>query len=314
MSSVLVSKLESSNEPIERIFSRSMLVRIGWRTSRRFFFELPLWSRMFGLGPMNDTEAHHELLADRVDRRVRDLREVLLEVGVEQLRLRRERRDRRVGAHRADRLGAGHRHRLHQKVEVFLRVAEGLLAIEQRDVAAGDARLDGAEFLQHELGAVDPLAVGVQAADLLLDLRVGDDTALLEVDQQHLARLQAPLGDDLLLGNRQHAGFRGHHDEPVVGDEVARRAQAVAVERGADLAAVGEGHGGGAVPRLHHGGVILVEGAALLVHERVAGPGLGDEHHHGMGQRVAASGPGIRARCRSTPCRTGPRRRSARAW
>ena len=32
-------------------------------------------------------EAHHELLADRVDRRVRHLREVLLEVGVQQLRL-----------------------------------------------------------------------------------------------------------------------------------------------------------------------------------------------------------------------------------
>ena len=54
MSSVLVSK-ESSNEPIERIFSRSSLVRIGWRTSRRFFFEAPLWSRMFGRGPMKET-------------------------------------------------------------------------------------------------------------------------------------------------------------------------------------------------------------------------------------------------------------------
>ncbi len=128
----------------------------------------------------------------------------------------------------------------------------------------------------------------MQAAEVLLDLGIGDDAALLEVDQQHLARLQAPLGDDLLLGDRQHAGFRRHHDEPVVGDEVARRAQAVTVERGADLASVGEGHGGGAVPRLHHRGVVLVEGAALLVHERVAGPGLGDEHHHGMGQRVAA--------------------------
>ena len=32
-------------------------------------------------------EAHHEFLADRVDRRVRDLSEILLEVSVKQLRL-----------------------------------------------------------------------------------------------------------------------------------------------------------------------------------------------------------------------------------
>ena len=62
--------------------------------------------------------------------------------------------------------------------------------------------------------------------------------------------------------------------------KIARWAQAVAVERGADLAAVGEGNGGRAVPRLHQRGVVLVEGAALLVHQRIARPGLRDHHHH----------------------------------
>ncbi len=54
MSSVLVSKA-SSNEPMERIFSRSPLVRMGWRTSSRLRLELPSWSRRFGRGPMKDT-------------------------------------------------------------------------------------------------------------------------------------------------------------------------------------------------------------------------------------------------------------------
>jgi hypothetical protein len=74
----------------------------------------------------------------------------------------------------------------------------------------------------------------------------------------------------------------------VVGDDVARRAQAVAVERRADLAAVGEGDGGRAVPRLHQRGVIFVEGLAVLIHQLVAGPGFRDQHHHRMGQRIAA--------------------------
>ena len=70
--------------------------------------------------PDERDEAHHQLLADRVDRRVGDLREVLLEVGVEQLRLVGERRDRRVVAHRADGFLAGGRHRRHQELQVFL--------------------------------------------------------------------------------------------------------------------------------------------------------------------------------------------------
>ena len=101
-------------------------------------------------------EAHHQFLADRVDRRVGDLREVLLEIGVEQLRLVRHRRDRRIGAHRADRFLARRRHRRHQDLGVFQRVAESLLAIEQRHVAAQRPRLDRLQVFEDELGVVEP--------------------------------------------------------------------------------------------------------------------------------------------------------------
>ena len=238
--------------------------------------------------PDERDEAHDGLLADRVDRRVRDLREVLLEVGVEELRLLGERRERRVRAHRADRLLAGDGHGLHEQLEVFLRVAEGLLAIEQADVAPRLARLHRAQILQHDLGVLHPVGVGVRGGQLALDLLVRDDAALLEVDQQHAARLEAPGLDDLLVRDRQGAHLGSEHHEAVVGHDVPRRAQAVAVQGRADLAAVREGHGGRAVPRLHQGSVILVEGASLLAHQRVAGPGLRDEHHHRVGERVAA--------------------------
>ena len=121
-----------------------------------------------------------------------------------------------------------------------------------------------------------------------LELLVGKEAALVEIDEQHLARLQAPLRHDVLLGNGQDAHLGSHDDAVVAGDEIARRAQAVAVEGGADLAAVGEGDRRRAVPWLHQRGVVLVERAALLVHERVARPGLRNHHHHRMGERVAA--------------------------
>ena len=238
--------------------------------------------------PDERDEAHHRFFADRVDRRVRDLREILLEVVVEQFWLAREHRDGRVGAHRADGFLAGRRHRRHQELQVFLAVAERLLPIEQRGVGGRRARADGRKLLQHDLRAGQPLAVGVGARQPPLQLVVGDDAALFEVDQQHLAGLQPPLGDDLLVRHRQHADFRRHDDQAVVGDDVARRAEPVAVERRGDLAAVGEGDRRRPVPRLHDRGVVLVEGAPLLVHERVAGPGLGDQRHRRMRQLVAA--------------------------
>ena len=239
--------------------------------------------------PDEGDEAHHQLLADRVDRRVRHLREVLLEVGVQQLGLVGQDRHRRVGAHRAHRLLAGVRHRRHQELEALLRVAERLLQIEQRDVGLLARDLLGQrQVADLHLRALQPLLVGIARGEIGLEVVIGDDAAFLEVDQQHLAGLQAPLLRDVLLGHREHAGLRRHHHAVVLGDEVARGPQPVAVERGADLAPVGEGHGGRAVPRLHQAGVVLVEGAPLAVHQRVAGPRLGDQHHRRMREAVAA--------------------------
>ena len=60
-----------------------------------------------------------------------------------------------------------------------------------------------------------PVAVGMALGQRRLDLVVGNEAALFEVDQQHLAGLQPPLGDDLVLGNLQHAHFGRHHDAVV---------------------------------------------------------------------------------------------------
>ena len=233
-------------------------------------------------------ERHDQLLADRVDWRVGHLGEVLLEISVQQLRLGGERRNRRVGAHRADRFLAGLGHRHHQEFDAFLRVAEGLLTVEQADIGARRRCAAPRQLMHADLGAVEPLLVGMRARQLSLDLLVGDDAALFEIDQQHLAGLEPPLLDNAVLGDRQHAGLRGHDHQPVLGDEIARRAQAVAVQGGADLPSVGEGHGGGAVPRLHQTGVIFVEGAALRIHQRIAGPGFRDQHHRRVRERIAA--------------------------
>ena len=245
-----------------------------------------------GLGADEAHQRHHHFLADRVDGRVRDLCETLLEVVVEGLVVSRQHRDRRVGAHRADGFLAVERHRCHQELDVLLRVAEGLLAVQQRFRRLWHAVVIGAGHLvQTHAQRVDPLPVGLGGGQLRLDLAVVDDAPLLQVDQEHLAGLQPPFLDDARIRDLgQHAGFRRHHHQIVFRHQVACRPQAVAVQRGTDLPAIGEGQRRGAVPRLHHCGVIFIEGPPRRVHGRMLLPGLGNHHHHRVGHRIARHG------------------------
>ena len=102
--------------------------------------------------------------------------------------------------------------------------------------------------------------------ELGLDLVVGDDAALRGVDEEDLARLEPALAHDLLGRHVEHADLRRHDHAVVVGDPVARRAQAVAVEHRADHGAVGERDRRRTVPRLHQRRVVAVERLALGVH------------------------------------------------
>ena len=163
-----------------------------------------------------------------------------------------------------------------------------MLTIKQRGRGVFIGFSDDRQPIKLDADLLDPFAIRLCVGQRIFQLLVVDDATLIHVDQEHLARLQTPLLDDLAFRDRQHAGFRRHDHEVIVGDEITGRTQAIAVERGADLAAVGEGHGGGAVPRLHHRSMVFVEGAALLVHGRVLFPGFRDHQHHCLSQRVAA--------------------------
>ena len=241
-----------------------------------------------GPGPDQGNQRHDQFLPDGVDGRVGDLREVLLEIVVEHLGAVREHCRGDISAHRSDRILAGGGHRLDEELDVFPGVPKRLLGVEERL----GIRRHGSHFVgqltKPDLCLVEPLLVRMGGCQIRFELLVADDATLLEVDQQHLARLQAPLLDDALFGNVQDSDLGGHDDQILVGDQVAGRAQPVAIEGGADLAAVGEGHGRRSVPRFHEGRVILVESPPFGVHQRVVFPGFRDHEHHGVTERVPA--------------------------
>ncbi|MGC0381998.1 hypothetical protein RKD33_002215 [Streptomyces sp. SAI-129] len=237
------------------------------------------------LGAERGAQGGDQFLADGVQRRVGDLGEELGEVVEEQPGALGERGDRRVGAHGADRLGAGLGHRREDDAQLLLGVPEGLLAAGDRGVGVHDVLALG-QVGQLDLAGFHPLAVRLLGGELGLDLVVLDDPVLGGVHEEHAAGLQAALADHLGGVDVEDADLGAEDDQAVVGDPVAAGAQTVAVEDGADLGAVGEGDAGGAVPGLHHRGVELVEGAPVRLHGGVVLPRLRDHHQHGVRQRA----------------------------
>ena len=247
------------------------------------------------LRPDPGVQRRDQFLTNGVERRVGHLGEELLEEVVDGPVAVREHRRRRVGAHRAQRLLAVDGHGGEKQPVLLVGVPEHLLALDQRALLTPCppllfAALTGRQVVETDQVLVQPRPVGAARGEAVLDLVVAHDAALGGVDQEHAPGLQPSLLHHRALGHVDDAGLRRHHHEAVAGDLVAGGTQAVAIQHRADDGAVGEGDRGGTVPRLHAGGVVLVERLALGAHLGVMLPRLGDHHQHGLCHRVAAEG------------------------
>ena len=131
---------------------------------------------------------------------------------------------------------------------------------------------------------VQPLAVGLLVGIPALDGLIVHQLLLHRVHQQHLAGTEPGLFHNPGRVNVQHAHLGGENQIAVVRNVPPAGPQAVAVQHRAHGVAVGEDDGGGAVPGLHHGGVVVVEVPLLPVDLLVVGPGLRNAHHHRLGQ------------------------------
>ncbi len=206
-------------------------------------------------------QGHRAVFAQRVDRRVGDLREGLAEVVIQRAAALAEHGHRRVIAHRAGSflLGLGQRpqhlfHFLAAELVQLVVAAQGALVegflhqrgIDQFGLQVGDALLQ-------------PLLVRRTAAvDAVDGFRI-EQVAALEVDGDHLARAELALAHHALGRHFPHARFGGDQEMAVRGQHPARRAQAVAVQRTHRIAAVAGDDAGRAVPRLAVQAMELVE-------------------------------------------------------
>ncbi len=235
-------------------------------------------------------EAHHIALAQRVDRRVRHLAEILPEELADEPRLVRDDGQRRIVAHRSDRFLGGLHHWREDQLHILQRLPGRHLATRQLGAVearhAGGGRrwqiVDGREIADH------PGIVRL-GCDPVLDGAIVVDLALGQIDRDHLPRPQPALGDDGRFRHHYHAAFGTDDQQAVRRLGIAQRAERVAVHARHGPAAVGHRQRGRAVPRLHHRGEILVHRRMRRRHVvgDVALPRFGHQHQLG-GRRIAS--------------------------
>ena len=229
------------------------------------------------------------MLAQGIDRRVRDLSEQLIEVVKERTRLLGQAGQRRVDAHRGERCLALLGHGTHDLVDVIPVVAElghahggGHLGVLGRRCHNGlIERVDGQRLLGN------PVAVGLFLGVTGAQLVVVDDAPAGKVDLEHLARPQTAARQDVLGAHLDGAHLACQHKATVARHIVAGGTQAVTVEGGTQGTAVGKGDGRRAIPRLHEHGLVGIVGTAFLAQIVVVVPRLGQQHGRGTCERTA---------------------------
>ena len=196
----------------------------------------------------------------------------------------RQHRHRRVVAHRAHRLALVLGQHADDLVALLGRDVEHLLKHRQRVAVEGlgrEARIDEIG-LQIAHALLQPRLVGMAALQEIVDPLGVHELGGLQIERQHFARPELALLDHVLGQVIPHARFGGDGDVAILGDDPARRPQAVAIQGAAGIAAVGEHDAGRPVPGLHVRGVVLVEGLQVRIDHVHRLPCRRHQHAHGV--------------------------------
>ena len=171
-----------------------------------------------GPGAEVDGGGHHQLLADRVDRRIGDLGKELAEVLVEEAGFAGEDGQGRVVAHRANGLLGLLDHGEKNDLQLLVRVTEG----KQTGVQIrGDGGELGRSRGQGAQAGLHPFAIGLGRGGELLDVVVAEKFFIHGIDRDHFPRAEAALFRDVLIGQIADPDLRTHDDESILGNFVA---------------------------------------------------------------------------------------------
>ncbi len=157
---------------------------------------------------------------------------------------------------------------------------EGLL------IASADT-VGGRKLVEQDPLALEPLTIGMLSRDGVFELVVVDDAPLLKIDEKHAPGLKTPLEFHFLGRDVENSDLTGHDHHVVVGDVVAARSQAIAVEQCTHDRAVCKGDRCRSIPGLHRAAHVLVDVPSGARHLTVILPRLRHHHHDRLGELSA---------------------------
>ena len=159
-------------------------------------------------------DRHHELLSDRIDRRIRHLREELVEVVEENARPVCERCKRRVVAHRANRFVARLRHRTEDELDVLERPAKALLF--RRNPAIWTGRHDfGEKTGDGNVVLLHPAAIRSTPCVVGLKLGVLHEAVFPEVEPEQRAGTKPSVAHDRFRRDVENSRLRRKDEKSV---------------------------------------------------------------------------------------------------
>ena len=240
-----------------------------------------LFQEHIALGTEAGIQRHHDRFADRIDRRVGDLRKLLAQVIKWRAHLLRQHRHRRIVAHRANRFLAILRQHADHLIALFEGQLELLLVSQQLILAPGMQHARITALFELDRVAFDPLAVRVRRLQAVVDGFGIEEFTRLQIGSNDLARLDAAFLHHVFRLVVPHTDFGRDGQVAILGDHIARRAQSVAVQHAAGIAAIGPDDTGRAIPRLHVQRVVFVECAQIAVVAVDVLPRRRHQHAHG---------------------------------
>ena len=220
----------------------------------------------------------HNLLTDRINRRVCNLRKSLLKEIEHRLMIACKSGYRNIYSHCRRTLGSVFGHIEYLGLHGLIGITERLLhSLSLFFCILRHPLIRDFKVLKVYKVSIHPLTVRLSAGIVLLYLLIVKKSALHGIYEEHLSRMQTLLHDHPRLVDIQNSDLGGEYERVIVHNVIPGRSESVSVEHRSENIPVRKQYRCRAVPRLHHSCVILIEIPLLLGHDMIVCPRLGNE-------------------------------------
>lgn len=127
----------------------------------------------------------------------------MIEIGVKKIRIVGNGRNWSIGENGEDGLMKSGRNRRNKEIGILMSIEEGMMEVEKDKIIEKRKRIERVEVLKNEMSIGKKMIVRVIMRDMRIDLIIGDDEELLNVDKKNEERMKKKINEDIFLIERK---------------------------------------------------------------------------------------------------------------